>query len=67
MDIGKLLFTLSGYVKYKQFDFSFLVNGKYIELRRKFTHKNFGQFCFELEPKVRGCFLFTIYEVFFAI
>ena len=30
MDIGKILFTLS-LVKYKQFDFSLLVNGKYIE------------------------------------
>ena len=29
-DIGKVLFTLS-LVKYKQFDFSLLVNGKYIE------------------------------------
>ena len=30
MDIGKILFTLT-YVKYKQFDFSLLVNVKSIE------------------------------------
>ena len=30
MDIGKILFTLS-YVKYKQFDLSLLVTGKFIE------------------------------------
>ena len=30
MDTGKILFTLS-YVKYKQFDFSLLVNAKSIE------------------------------------
>ena len=30
MDIGKILLTLS-YVKYKQFDFSWLVNGKSIK------------------------------------
>ena len=30
LDIGKILFTLS-YVKYKQFDFNLLVNGKSIE------------------------------------
>ena len=30
MDIGRILFTLS-YVKYKQFDYSLVVNGKSIE------------------------------------
>ena len=35
MDIGKMLFTLS-YVKYKQFDFSLLVNVKSIK-RKAFS------------------------------
>ena len=35
MDIGKILFTLS-YVKYKQFDFSLLGNGKSVERKVHF-------------------------------
>ena len=67
MDIGKILFTLS-YVKYiKQFDFNILVNGKSVE-RKVFpsVYKNFRQFCFNLEPKVKRMFLFTIYKTRFS-
>ena len=37
MDIGKILFTVS-YVKYKQFNFSLLVNGKSIERKVHFLN-----------------------------
>ena len=61
MDVGKILLTLS-YVKYKQFDFSLLVNGKSIE--RKVHFPELLGVLFQLEPKVKGMFLFRIYKFF---
>ena len=48
------------YVRYKQFDFSFLVNGKSIE-RKVFPSVilELRQYCFKLAPKVKGMFRFT--------
>ena len=64
---GKILFTLS-YVKYVQLDFSLLVNWKYIE-RKVFpsNYKNFRQVDFNLEPEVKGTFLFKSYNFFFLL
>ena len=52
-------------VKYKQFDFRLLLNGKSIE-RKVFLSilQEFLAVLFQLEPKVKGMFLFTIYEFF---
>ena len=56
MDIGKILV----YFKYKQFAFSLLVM-YFLQY-----YKNFRQsFFFNLAPKVKGMFLFTIYKFFF--
>ena len=59
-------FRTAGYGRHgRQFDFNLLVDGKSIE-RMYFLqyYKNFRQFCLNLEPKVKGMFLFTIYKFF---
>ena len=65
--IGKIVFTLS-YVKYKQFDFSLLVNGKSIERKAHFPqyYKNCWESCFNSNLKWRGCFYLEFIS-FFAI
>ena len=52
MNIGKILFTLR-YVKYKQFNFSLLVNGKSIERKVHFPqyYKNCWESCFNSNLK----------------
>ena len=57
MNIGKILFTLS-YVKYKQINFSLLVNGKSTERKVHFPqyYKNCWESCFNSNLKWRGCF-----------
>ena len=59
-----ILFTLS-YVKYKQFDFSLLVNGKSIE-RKVFPSilYEFLGVLFQLEPKVKGMFIYLLLLIF---
>ena len=64
MDIGKILFTL-GHVKYKQFDFSLLVNVKSTEKKYFLQYyKNFRQFSFSFEPKVKGMFYLQFISFF---
>ena len=65
MNIGKILFTLS-YVKYKQFNFSLLVNGKSIERNVHFPqyYKNCWESFFKSNLKSRGYFYLEFISFF---